>query len=113
MHDGNLYYGDDEDEEDLLRHSDSMAGVDDGMYDDIIEDGVIESFIIIALAAALVWLIYYRQQRQLAQRQNDRNAANEVGNQQEAAQVPQPDDGLFPRPGDPAFPGWLAGGIGH
>ncbi|KFX94284.1 hypothetical protein V490_04419 [Pseudogymnoascus sp. VKM F-3557] len=110
MEDDRLHYMDYE-EEDLLHSNDPTQGADDGMYDDVIDDGVVESFIIIALAGALVWLIYYRQQRQLAHRQNDgaaRGQANQprpVGGQQA-----QPDGGVFPRNGDPAFGQWVAGG---
>lgn len=108
-----LYYEND-DNEGASRQTDPMPGGDDGMYDDIIEDGVVESLAIIILVAILVWLVYYRQQRQLAHRQNGENDANEAGNQQPAAaQAPQPDDGLFPRRADPAFQDWVAGGIGH
>ncbi|KFY17458.1 hypothetical protein V492_00652 [Pseudogymnoascus sp. VKM F-4246] len=113
LEDDRLQYMDYE-EEDLLHRNDPTHGADDGMYDDVIDDGVVESFIIIALAGALVWLIYYRQQRQLAHRQNNgaardqRNQAGPVGGQQA-----QPDGGVFPRNGDPAFAQWVAGGVGH
>lgn len=91
-----------------------MPGGDaDGLYEDFIDDGLLESFIIIGLAAALVFLIYYRQQHQLAHRNND-NAAR---NQDEQAQAPLPgqqaDGGFFPQPGDADFANWAAGGIGH
>jgi len=104
----------DYDDDDILTPADTMPGGDDEIYDDLIDDGILESFIIIALAAALVWLIYYRQQRQLAHRRQE-----EVARAQQAGQpglVPQQqpqDEGLFPPPGDPAFPEWVAGGIGH
>lgn len=106
MEDDRLQYMDYE-EDDLLHRNDPTHGADDGMYDDIIEDGIVESFIIIALAGALVWLIYYRQQRQLAHRQNGQ------GNQPVGGQQAQPDGGVFPRNGDPAFAQWAAGGVGH
>lgn len=113
MEDDRLHYMDYE-EDDLLHRNDQTHGADDGMYDDVIDDGVVESFIIIALAGALVWLIYYRQQRQLAHRQND-GAARDQGNQPRPAggQQAQPDGGVFPRNGDPAFAQWAAGGVGH
>lgn len=91
------------------------GGDSDGMYDDIIDDGILESLVLIGLGAALVFLIYYRQARQLAHRQNERVAAE----QQQAAQGEQQQReeqdarGLFPQPGDPAFGQWVAGGIGH
>lgn len=105
MEDDRLHYMDYE-EDDLLHRADP-TGADDGMYDDVIDDGVVESFIIIALAGALVWLIYYRQQRQLAHRQRDQ------GNQPVGGQQAPPDGGVFPRNGDPAFAQWAAGGVGH
>lgn len=92
-----------------------MPGGDaDGLYDDIIEDGIVESLIIIGLAATLVFLIYYRQQQQLAHR---RAAGAQPGDQHGAQgqeHPPQQEDrGLFPQPGDPAFGQWVAGGVGH
>lgn len=86
------------------------GGQADGMYDDIIDDGILESLIIITLAGALVFLIYYRQQRQLAA-----HAANQqAGGNQQVPQGQQPQDrGFFPQPGDPEFGQWVAGGVGH
>ena len=84
------------------------------MFDDIIDDGILESLIIIMLAATLVWLIYYRQQRQLAHRRREEIARAQQGGQPAPVpQQPEPDGGLFPPVGDPAFPQWVAGGIGH
>ena len=93
-----------------------MPGGDDGMYEDVdtIEDGVVESFLIIAIAAALVWLIYYRQQRQLAANngQGAQNGQGVPGANGAQAQAPQ-QDGFFPPPGDPARAEWVAGGLFH
>jgi SEL1 protein len=110
--------------------SDPMPGGDDN-FDDF-DDGLIESLIIIGLAATLAFLVYYRQQRQL---QNRRAAlAAQAGNAQQNAPAPagiqppaaeqgegagaaQPagegDRGFFPNPGDPDWHQWVAGGIGH
>lgn len=89
----------------------------DGFYDEIIDDGILESLIIIGLAAALVGLVYYRNQRQQAHRRQDDAARGQQGNQpagEGEAQQPQGQDrGLFPAPGDPEFGQWVAGGIGH
>jgi SEL1 protein len=88
----------------------------DGLYDDPLDDGILESLIIIGLAAALVFLIYYRQQHQLAHRRGEEAARARQQGEQAApeAQQPQPEDrGLFPQPGDPEFQQWVAGGIGH
>ena len=110
-------------EDDLeSRYNDPMPGGDD-YYDDI-DEGTIESLLIVALAGALAFLVYYRQQRQ----QNHRRATTEQQRRQElnrsgGEQVPaqnealnpgqQPDGGFFPPPGDPNFEAWRAGGVGH
>lgn len=91
-----------------------MPGGDaDGLYEDILDDGLLETLLMIGLAGALVFLIWYRQQQQLAHRQQNQ-AAN---GQQNAAgfngQQQQEDRGLFPQPGDPEFNQWVAGGVGH
>ena len=87
-----------------------MPGGDDDLYDDLAEDGVLESFIILGLAAALIWLIYYRQQRQLAHRREEAERA-----QQDRLPLPQPAEnrGLFPQVGNPDFQQWVVGGVGH
>ena len=110
------YYGDNDYDENYLADNDPMPGGDaDALYDDIIDDGILESFIIIGLAAALVFLIYYRQQRQLAHRRGE-DAARAQQDGQPAGDGQQPhqqDRGMFPQPGDPEFGQWVAGGIGH
>jgi SEL1 protein len=91
------------------------GGDSDGFYDDIIDDGIIESLVIIGLAAALVFLIYYRQQHQLAHRRGEVAARVPAGDQPADGQHPQPlnDRGVFPQPGDPELNDWVAGGVGH
>jgi len=113
-----------------------MPGGDDDTYDEI-DESLIESLIIISLAAALAWLVYYRQLRQQrAQAQNDAppyppNDLQNLPVQQGArledqpprppAPGPQPvppegqqaDGGFFPPPQDPNFGQWAAGGVGH
>lgn len=101
-----------------------MPGGDD--YYDEIDEGTLETLVIVALAGALAFLVYYRQQRQ----QNHRRATTEQRRRQElnqagGAQAPAPvanepplperqaDGGFFPPPGDPNFDAWRAGGIGH
>lgn len=112
LRDGEKYYDDYEDD-DLLPHQDAMPGGDeDGMYDDFIDDGVVETVLIMVLAAALVWLIYYRQAAQLAHRRREEDRLRAAG--QPVPLAPEPGEGgFFPPPGDPAFPGWVAGGVGH
>jgi SEL1 protein len=111
LQEDDAYYGDAEDDNYIERQNDPLPGGDsDGMYDDVIDDGLIESFIIMGLAAALVFLIYYRQQHQLAHRQNEEARARQGGEGQQ--EQPQ-DRGVFPQPGDPEFGQWVAGGVGH
>lgn len=94
-----------------------MPGGDD--FYDIIDDGILESLIIIVLAGALAFLVYYRQQRQTNhQREVQRQQGQAgVGAQPLPAQQPvpgqQPDGGFFPPPGDPNLGQWVAGGVGH
>ncbi|KAI9870130.1 MAG: ERAD-associated protein [Pleopsidium flavum] len=124
LEDDHPYYHDG-DEDDLTDPTpkDPMPGGDD--YYDEIDEGILESLIIVGLAAALVFLVYYRQQRQL----NHRRAMEQQGPGalaqgalpappmpgQHPGQHPgqQPDGGFFPPPGDPNFNQWVAGGIGH
>lgn len=87
-----------------------MPGGDaDGMYDDVLEDGYLETAVVLMLAGALVALLYYRQQQQL--RHNRQNVGGEQQNQPQEAQ--QPNEGLFPGVGAPEFNDWVAGGVGH
>jgi SEL1 protein len=112
LQDDHIYYGDADYDDNYLPENDPMPGGDaDGLYDDIIDDGILESLAIVGLAAALVFLIYYRQQRQNANRRGEEGGAQ---GGHEGQQQPQGDQGnLFPQPGDPALAQWLAGGVGH
>ncbi len=108
-----MYYGDADFDDNYLPDTDPMPGGDaDGLYEDILDDGLLESFVIIGLAAALVFLIYYRQQHQLAHRRQE-EAANGQNGAVPEGQAQQEDRGLFPQQGDPEFNQWVAGGIGH
>ncbi|KAK5210263.1 ERAD-associated protein [Exophiala xenobiotica] len=91
-----------------------------------IDDGLVESLIIIALAGALALLVYARQARQRGleqdRREQQQRAQGQGAQQQQQAglqgqgQGHAPggqDGGLFPRPGDPELNNWVAGGIGH
>jgi SEL1 protein len=102
-----------EEEDDLLSGGSDRHHLDDrhedGYYDDLeidIDEAVLEGLIIVALAATLLVLVYMRQQRN-RQRQNDNAGANP------AAPDNGNDRGFFPRPGDPEFAQWAAGGVGH
>lgn len=85
-------------------------------WDDI-DDGFLETLIILGLAATLGLLVWYRQQRQLRERREREareNAAAAAGVAPPPAQAqPQEERGLFPPPGDPDFLNWAAGGVGH
>lgn len=127
--------------------NDAMPGGDESYYEEV-DDGLLETLIIIGIAATLAFLVYYRQQRQLQQRravEGGRIAQNVPGAVAAAAAAPgqaavplptgapQPqqqgqqqgqeqqqqgvieadDGGFFPNPGDPDYPAWAAGGVGH
>lgn len=107
--------------------ADPMPG-GDGEYFDDFDDGLVDSLIIVGLAATLAFLVYLRQQRMQQGRQAlpqalppapqpVANAAQqaEAGRQEEQQQR---DDeaaagGFFPAPGDPDWNQWVAGGVGH
>ena len=103
------YYHSAEDDDFIDQQADTMPGGDD--FYDIIDEGIIESLIIIGLAATLAFLVYYRQQRQT----NNRRQAQEQQGQVGVAPLPgqQADGGFFPPPNDPGFGQWVAGGVGH
>lgn len=102
-----------------------MPGGDtDYGYDDI-DSEILESLVILALTAALAFLIYYRGQRQRrAEEERRRQEQQQLLQNQVQAQAgqlpaqphPQPqqqDRGMFPNPNDPEFMNWAAGGVGH
>jgi len=114
IQDDRPYYGDADYDDNYLPENDPMPGGDaDGMYDDVSEDGLFETALILILAGALILLLWYRQQHQLAHRRNEEAAGGQQNGQQPHGQQPQQDQGLFPGPGDPDFNQWVAGGIGH
>ncbi|KAK2768329.1 ERAD-associated protein [Arachnomyces sp. PD_36] len=93
-------------------------------YDEIdvdLEDGVLESLVIVALAATLVVLVYVRQQRALRRQQQQGQGQGQQGQQQGQQHpgavannaAPDNDRGFFPRPDEPEFGQWAAGGVGH
>ncbi|KAL8629343.1 hypothetical protein Q9189_004955 [Teloschistes chrysophthalmus] len=95
LDDPHPYYHSDED-------VDPMPGGDDWVDD--IDDSIIESLIILGLAGALIFLVYYRQQRQNNYRR-ERERRQPV--QEPAGQ--QADGGFFPQPGDANYGQWVAG----
>jgi len=81
-----------------------------GDYDDLdFEDGIGESLLIVGCAAILAILVMYRRRRQ-DERERERLG---LPAQQENAGQGGGDGGLFPAPGEPDRPGWVAGGVGH
>ncbi len=104
------------------QQGEDVYGADE--WDDI-DDGLVESLIIIALAGALALLVYARQARQRGLEQERREQQERAqgqgaqlqgglqGQGQGQDQAPVQDRGLFPRPGDPELNNWVAGGIGH
>ncbi|CAL3973681.1 hypothetical protein PZA11_005845 [Diplocarpon coronariae] len=114
LRDDHTQYGDADLDDNYLPDSDPMPGGDaDGLYDDVVDDGLLESFAILVLAGALVVLIWYRNQRQLAHRRGLEAEAAQNGAHQGGLQQPLPNNELFPQPGDPGFVQWAAGGVGH
>ena len=110
-----------------------MPGGDDDYYAEL-DDSILDSLIIVGLAAALAFLVYYRQQRQTnhrremeTQQQGDPNpdqdqpplqpgqpqAENGIVPPEERLPGQQADGGFFPAPEDPNYPAWVAGGVGH
>ena len=116
----------DNDEEIDTRFYESIPGGDD-YYPEDIEDGFIESLVIVTLAGALALLVYYRQQRQQARRrleaeQRRRQQLYQAGGVQQDSAVQQEEPmmpgqhvngGFFPPPDDPNFDAWRVGGVGH
>ena len=120
LEDEHPYYHTDHDDDlfEINNIHDPLPGGDD-YYDDI-DEGIVESLIIIGLAGALAFLVYYRQLRQ----HNHRRAVEQrqlLANGQAGAPAPvqpllpgqQPDGGFFPPPGHPEHGQWVAGGVGH
>ena len=92
------------------------GGVGDEYYgdgwEDYADDDMLETLIILGLAATLAFLVWFRQQRQMRERREreaQQAAAAGGGGQPQA----EPDRGLFPAPGDPEVLNWAGGGVGH
>ena len=105
---------------------DTMQGGDDSFAD--FDDGLLESLIIVGLAATLAFLVYYRQQQQVRNRRPVVGAPGVDDQQAGAGTAPGADGhaqdggaqgaghgdrGFFPNPGDPDWNQWVAGGVGH
>ncbi|KLU88733.1 ubiquitin-protein ligase Sel1/Ubx2 [Magnaporthiopsis poae ATCC 64411] len=91
----------------------TMPGADSPLPEEI-EEGLTETFIILGLAAALAFLVYYRQQRQQAHREENAAMRARAGGRGPAGGPEAPRDrGVFPPADRPEFQQWVAGGIGH
>jgi len=83
-------------------------------YDLGLDIGFLETLLIVALAAVLGVLVYWRNRvRREGRAEEERRDADANGNAQGQGQVQGQDGGLFPRPGEPEFGAWVAGGVGH
>ncbi|KAJ5578488.1 uncharacterized protein N7459_007452 [Penicillium hispanicum] len=104
-------------DKDLMGSRGLESDHDDGYYDELefdIDEGMLEGLLIVGLAATLLVLVYIRQQQQRnRQNENAANQANANGNGGGNANANANDRGFFPRPGDPEFGQWVAGGVGH
>ncbi|RYP76585.1 hypothetical protein DL771_001654 [Monosporascus sp. 5C6A] len=138
------YYEDEDGAYDEYYGDDGITGSDgQPLGEDFGDEGVLESLVILGLAAAIAFLMYYRAQRQQAHRQAQEDAARQQQQQQQqnagaAAAVPPTNQnqnnlnnqnrnqqaqqaprggggGFFPQgPGAPDFAQWAApGGVGH
>lgn len=124
LQDENAYYEDPYEElyDDTITASDGEP-MGDELDADL--DGIFESLLILSLVASIMFLMWYRTQRQQAHRQAQENAARQ---QQAAAGIPPPQQNGMPpgrqqqqQPqappvppiGDPNFAQWGAGGVGH
>lgn len=119
LQDENVYYEDPYEEfyDETITASDGEP-MGDELGTDL--DGIFESFLILSLVASIMFLMWYRTQRQQAHRQAQENAAR----QQQAGPgmpppPPPPQNGAPlgqqqpPPPGGPNFGQWGAGGVGH
>jgi len=86
-------------------------------YDLGLDVGFLETILIVALAAVLGVLVYWRNRvRRIAREEERRDEVgnpNGNGNVQAEGQVQDQQAGLFPQPGEPEFAAWVAGGVGH
>lgn len=105
--DAAAYQGEHFDERDDWDHMDTMPGGDD-FYDDL-DDGILESLLIIGLAAALALLVMYRRRRAIDRERREQQG----GNPQAPVNQAENNPALFPQPGDLDFADWAVGGVGH
>lgn len=98
-------------------YDDTMPGGDAPHYPGAEDDGFVDTLIIMSLAMALAFVVYYRQHRERAeqarrqreQQQQQGQAQQQGGN---AAAAPNNNGGFAQPPVNPAFEDWVAGGVG-
>lgn len=100
-------------------YDDTMPGGDAPHYPGAEDDGFIDTLIIMSLAMALAFVVYYRQHRERAeqarrQREQQQQQQQGQGQQQGGNAAAAPDNGGFGQaPLNPAvFEDWVAGGVG-
>ncbi|GAP88759.1 putative ubiquitin-protein ligase sel1 [Rosellinia necatrix] len=124
LQDEDVYYEDAYEE----FYDDTITGSDGEPMGDELDadlDGIFESLLILSLVGTIMFLMWYRTQRQQAHRQAQENAARQQQQQAAAAaaaaRMPPPPNRLpqqnqappFPPMADPNFAQWGAGGVGH
>ncbi|QDS71101.1 hypothetical protein FKW77_009183 [Venturia effusa] len=96
------------DERDDWEHMDTMPGGDD-FYDEL-DDGIVESLLIVGLAAALALLVMYRRRR-ADERERRQQRANGQVPVVAADRAPEQEPAAFAQPGDLDFIGWNGPGL--
>lgn len=85
-----------------------MPGGDAPHYPGAEDDGLMDTLIIMSLAMALAFVVYYRQHRERAEQ-----ARRQVEQQQAQGGNAAANNGGFAQPpANPAFDDWVAGGVG-
>jgi SEL1 protein len=102
-------------------YDDTMPGGDAPHYPVAEDDGFTDTLIIMSLAMALAFIVYYRQHRERAeqarrqreqqqQQQQQGGQGQGQGQQQGGNAAAAPNNGGFGQPPNPAFEDWIAGG---
>lgn len=92
-------------------YDDTMPGGDAPHYPGAEDDGFVDTLIIMGLAMALAFIVYYRQHRERAeQARRQREQQQAQGQQQGGNAGAAPNNGGFQPPPNPAFEDWIAGG---
>lgn len=97
-------------------YDDTMPGGDAPHYPGAEDDGVVDTLIIMSLAMALAFVVYYRQHRERAeqarrQREQQQAQGQQQGGNAGAAAVANNNGAAAQPPANPAFEDWVAGGV--